>query len=1806
VTETVIISPLGAPGIIQGNLPPSAMRSHAAFQAAIDDLAAAGKEAKIPRGTWPLGYLAAPEEIDISGLGALSFAPGAEILSDNPSRGVFLANGNTGLRIEGLRARYEFDDGNIFRPDIAWQQGLNAAGTVVTTPNEEMLAWLTAWNDAFGTSLNVDPASILNFKQRWDLVYTGTPFESLAQISPAGRPSGLILNNCSELKIYDPFVQSCVAQINDQGGAATGDALYDFATYIDTLKMGTDERFALLGKKGVAVRVDRLVCDVTGTRDTGGAPHGIYFSGNPDTTPTPEANTVASIGVVQVTTYNLAPVVKAREASIDIGAILGKTTQSLLGLVHCTGSIGPVTSLDQTLSDVDNTGSKFVANFTRCYDMRVARMNVQQRPSTGPAPQNALRVADVNGCERMTFEGFDVVTTRLDDAGGMVRFSLSTDCDVGPGSLTNLGNTPAYLYELSVGGEIGGSNGGSNGGNSFDVVRCSANARIADIGGASRNTRFNVDVRLLADGFEEGVTIRDDSFGASNTVNMVFGERIVPFGATPPSFETRAYDSLLLRYTQDEDKDDDIVLNYSNGDTVTLVGPSGTVTVTAVTALSANGQFLIGAEPSDSQKNLAALVNLDTPAAGRYQAVAANPDYSGVASGREFVAVNRVTGAAGNGYAMSTTSLRAFWTSGFTVNGGLVDGSLFNSVLAFEPGATDVTLDLPDPSILPIGSRLAVSKSDDAAGFVTTDTHLGATVSVLRKEDDRIDLYSDGTGWQTFTASTPHVAMRGDTSERLSITDYADDPTSGDWTDIFESAMAAGYRNIYADDRAFQFTNLIPADGTRLEFGPNHTIGNAAPRTTSNIIVIDGAQNVSIVRPFFDLPPMLEANTGKMANVYCNVSAGGIANPVVISEGGSGYTPSSGTFDYSLGAGDLGTGGVIRFTTVGGVITAGEVITAGTGYVASSSSRMLVGRSQYASYSIYVGGDDGDYSQNILIEGARQQYGRGFLRVNGANNVTARDCLLEDGGSSYVGMTFEKVTNFKALQNRIYRGHGSGLINGCAIRVSGDEPSIIQTGLIAHNIVEDILIGNGIDSNLCNVRDVSILGNIVTMRDPLTVYAYQLKQGLTSTLTDLNERGAKNYIWRDNQAILYHPAAGGWDLQNNIDGEAFEPWLDRTNIIDFRGCSDTTSSYAVRGTGVTGGFIGPTIVECQTGIRLTGGTPGYNRNVIVAPLIRRCRYGVWIDDVGRTVGVRDADIVASDIGVYVSETGTSDFRIEDTKVRIRGRRLNSLTINTAGTGYTDGTYAVYANGGGGGLIFEVTATAGALTSAQLTGGGFGYLGGASGAFKLTIDPPNNWTGGTGGIVECTVTSGIVTAVAVSTAGSGYLASGNGVWAPEFGYGFEGTITVSGGVCTASSVTNGGIGFTSNPTLAIGNLTLPSGIGAGSGTIALTGAVSSSTGYATRLIDVQSAKISGNWFESINSNVRLENGTGALSCKNVQVTNNTLVSSAEHISLETTNNQYTALHNTRIGPASSDSTTTVASGAIRATGNVIKLAPEGGVADSLDTINGALGFGHTVLLVGSATAPITVTAAGNIRPLAGGTRTLADQYASLELRWNGSLWCEYGFTDVVAPDVGLLTATWATLPSAATYPGRCVLITDVGVDGGSVWVSNGSIWAPTGPVVLARSAVQSAAHTGTVTETTVQSVTIPAGLMGTNRSIRVSHTWSVAALSVNANAKTFRARLSTASSPPNGTAFNSTAAASTTATTALTGRISNRDSASAQVVDPGALSGNGGNSTSTVATGTLNSANVSYVVFSAELGNTGDTVYLERYLVELVP
>lgn len=140
------------------------------------------------------------------------------------------------------------------------------------------------------------------------------------------------------------------------------------------------------------------------------------------------------------------------------------------------------------------------------------------------------------------------------------------------------------------------------------------------------------------------------------------------------------------------------------------------------------------------------------------------------------------------------------------------------------------------------------------------------------------------------------------------------------------------------------------------------------------------------------------------------------------------------------------------------------------------------------------------------------------------------------------------------------------------------------------------------------------------------------------------------------------------------------------------------------------------------------------------------------------------------------------------------------------------------------------------------------------------------------------------------------------------------------------------------------------------------------------------------------------------------------------------------------------------------------------------------------------------------------------------------------------------------------------------------------------IVIAKSGV-AVPLTGTTSETTLATITIPAGAMGANGLIRVSSVWSY---TNSANNKTLRARFG-------GTSIAATAY-TTTASAPLGCLIANRNSASSQVV--GLASGLFAATNTTPTTSSINTSNAADITLLGTLASAAETITLESYLVEL--
>ena len=189
-----------------------------------------------------------------------------------------------------------------------------------------------------------------------------------------------------------------------------------------------------------------------------------------------------------------------------------------------------------------------------------------------------------------------------------------------------------------------------------------------------------------------------------------------------------------------------------------------------------------------------------------------------------------------------------------------------------------------------------------------------------------------------------------------------------------------------------------------------------------------------------------------------------------------------------------------------------------------------------------------------------------------------------------------------------------------------------------------------------------------------------------------------------------------------------------------------------------------------------------------------------------------------------------------------------------------------------------------------------------------------------------------------------------------------------------------------------------------------------------------------------------------------------------------------------------------------------------------------------------------------------------------------------------------TYTWATLPAAADYIGTAH-ITDIG-EHGSLWRSDGATWGIVGgSVILGAYGADLTVTAASTAEVDLVTLNIPAGLIGLNGQLVVTHFWEV---TNNANTKTARVKLG-------GTAFfaNATSLASVAIFLPPPTVIWSRNSQSSQMAFA-AANGNTSVATGTAkTTGTVDTSAATTLVISGQKATGSDTMTLLGYRVELV-
>lgn len=210
------------------------------------------------------------------------------------------------------------------------------------------------------------------------------------------------------------------------------------------------------------------------------------------------------------------------------------------------------------------------------------------------------------------------------------------------------------------------------------------------------------------------------------------------------------------------------------------------------------------------------------------------------------------------------------------------------------------------------------------------------------------------------------------------------------------------------------------------------------------------------------------------------------------------------------------------------------------------------------------------------------------------------------------------------------------------------------------------------------------------------------------------------------------------------------------------------------------------------------------------------------------------------------------------------------------------------------------------------------------------------------------------------------------------------------------------------------------------------------------------------------------------------------------------------------------------------------------------------------------------------------------------------------TDVQAYNPALAafvgSTVWASRPSAASNTGMIILVTDVGVAGGSLWISDGVDWKPLGTVVIERSAVkQSIPNNALTTEQTYKTVTIPAGALGLNGGFFVDIGWTFTG---STNVKTMRARFNGTS----GTQICSSAASSATfVLSRLKNTVRNRGVANSQIWPVANQQDNGTAGAAGVhVTNAVDTTAAVTVVITGQTATAGEVLDLEWYEVRLLP
>ncbi|MFO0906784.1 MAG: hypothetical protein U0835_00190 [Isosphaeraceae bacterium] len=190
-----------------------------------------------------------------------------------------------------------------------------------------------------------------------------------------------------------------------------------------------------------------------------------------------------------------------------------------------------------------------------------------------------------------------------------------------------------------------------------------------------------------------------------------------------------------------------------------------------------------------------------------------------------------------------------------------------------------------------------------------------------------------------------------------------------------------------------------------------------------------------------------------------------------------------------------------------------------------------------------------------------------------------------------------------------------------------------------------------------------------------------------------------------------------------------------------------------------------------------------------------------------------------------------------------------------------------------------------------------------------------------------------------------------------------------------------------------------------------------------------------------------------------------------------------------------------------------------------------------------------------------------------------------------------SGAFASKPSPTL--GALYLATDLG-NYGCLLVATASQWHPaSGACTIYQNMVADTLHTGDTTETNMRAVPLPAALLSVNGTFRLT---ALGAATGTNNTKTYKCYFSSTSGANSGALFLNNAISASSLSGTFVKTFTNRNSASSQVGGSATNAGTGSSSAAD-ATGTLNTANASYINCSATLANSADAAGYDGLIVE---